>query len=133
MANEVSLMSATSRIAPIAGEDIDEAALLAEMHAVALFLDEKTPNILAAYEEAAVGAENLADLAADIRQVADLTAVLNPLLIEAMSNVTSFSDFSPMEALVSDPALMQQAISAGEAALRVDAFTIPTCGFKLSS
>jgi hypothetical protein len=134
MANEMSLMSPVGNTAPIEGAELDEAALIAEMHAVALFLDEKTPEMLAAYEAAAVAAGNTPDLAADIRQVADLTAGLNPMLVEAMSNMTSLSDFSPMEAMVSDnPAIMQQAISATGAILRIDEFTIPICGFKLSS
>ena len=132
LANEVSLMTPIANTAPTEGGDID-AAGIAAMHAIASFLDEQTPTILAAYEAAAVAAENFAALAADIREVKEATAVMNPIYVETMSTITSFSDFDAMGSLLSDPVVAQQVLLAMQATLRIDEFTIPTCGFKLSS
>lgn len=82
------------------------------------YLEDRTPDVLAAYEDAIAVADD--DLADDLREIRDFTEVF-------LRTARSSSDFQELEsALFAEPATTD----AGLAAMRLDRFAVDTCGFS---
>ncbi len=109
------------------GED----EILASFSALATQIETDLPTLLAAYDRAADAAP--ADIATDIRAVADGTALLTPPLAEAFRNARSVDDLAELDDVFGAPDMQQAATDAGLASLRLDDFTNPNCGFQFSN
>jgi hypothetical protein len=99
---------------------------------VAAALDDKLPEVLDAYADAAAVAED-DTMVADIEAVSTATAEVTPVLAEVFRNAESVEDLDELEQRLSSSEMATMTISAGEASLRLDEFTIPQCGFKFSN
>jgi hypothetical protein len=109
-----------------------EAETLAAFAQVADDIDALLPDVIAAYARA----EQLADgdIADDLALLADGTEALTPPIVEAIRTAESFADLDEgLQSALEDPDLQESAQQAGLAALRLDEFTIPECGFQLSN
>lgn len=109
-----------------------DAETLAGFEQLADELDELLPDVLDAYARA----EEVADpeIASDIALVAEGTEALTPPFVEAVRSAESFDELDDeIEAALQDPDLQASAQEAGVAALRLDEFTVPECGFQLSN
>jgi hypothetical protein len=132
LTNEMALiMNAVIQEFTASSGEPDEAVLQARLQEAADLMDRSLPGLLSAYESAAQLAP--ADVAADLRAVADGTALLTPPMVDVMRNARTVEDFAGMEQVLEAPELAQAAVAAGTASLRLDEFTIPTCGFKFSN
>jgi hypothetical protein len=99
---------------------------------VAAELDDKLPEVLDAYADAAAVAED-DTMVADIEAVSKATEEVTPVLAEVFRNADSVEDLGELEQRLSSSEMATMTISAGEASLRLDEFTIPECGFKFSN
>ncbi len=111
--------------------EADEAALIAGFNDVADTLDGLLPQVLATYERAAELAPP--DVGDDLLAVGEGTALLTPAIVEVLRVAQSIGDLAALEDIFSDQELADAAISAGEASLRLDDFTIPNCGFPFAT
>jgi hypothetical protein len=105
---------------------------LASLPAIADELDARLPDVLDAYADASAVAEDDA-MAADIDAVAGATEAVTPLLVQVFRSADSVEDLTEIEQVLSSPENQSAAVSAGEASLRLDEFTVPECGFKFSN
>jgi hypothetical protein len=111
---------------------LDEAAILAGFRDAAVLMEQSLPSLLNAYEAAAVVATP--EVAADLRTVGNASALMMPPMIQVLRDATALADLQRIEqAITATPELQQAAVDGGTASLRVDQFTIPTCGFKFSA
>ena len=99
---------------------------------VAAALDDKLPEVLDAYADAAAVAED-ETMVADIEAVSKATEEVTPVLADVFRNADSVEDLGELEQRLSSSEMATMTISAGEASLRLDEFTIPQCGFKFSN
>ena len=118
-------------IAVGSGEGGSPEEVLASFDALATQIEADLPELLAAYDRAAAAAP--ADIAAEIRAVADGTARLTPPLAEAFRAADSIEDLAELDGILGTPQLQEAATSAGIASLRLDNFTNPNCGFQFSN
>lgn len=132
LSNEMSLITNSAMVELTgSGGVIDEAAVLARLREASDLLEQSLPTLLGAYEAAALVAPT--DVAADLRALAGGTAVLTPALAEFMRNAATIQELAGIEQLFERPDLADAAYAAGTAALRLNGFTIPSCGFQLSN
>jgi hypothetical protein len=94
-------------------------------------LEADLPELLAAYDRAAAAAP--AEVAEEIRAVADGTAQLTPALAEGFRDAAQAGGFVDIEEVLGEPQLQAAAQRAGIASLRLDNFTNPSCGFQFST
>jgi hypothetical protein len=94
-------------------------------------LEADLPELLAAYDRAAAAAP--AEVAEEIRAVADGTAQLTPALAEGFRDAAQAGEFVDIEEVLGEPQLQAAAQRAGIASLRLDNFTNPSCGFQFST
>jgi hypothetical protein len=129
LSDEISLVTGpimASFLSDEADFDIQTLATVAEA------LDEKLPEVLDAYADAAAVAVD-ETMAADIDAVSKATEEVTPVLAEVFRNAESAEDLTELEQRLSTSDMASMTISAGEASLRLDEFTIPQCGFKFSN
>lgn len=118
-------------IAVGSGEGGSPEDVVASFGALATQIEADLPALLAAYDRAAAAAP--ADIATEIRVVADGTAVLTPPLAQAFRAADSIDDLAELETIFSTPELQEAATSSGISSLRLDNFTNPNCGFQFSN
>jgi hypothetical protein len=129
LSDEISLVTGPIMTSFLSGEqDFDIQALAT----VAAALDEKLPEVLDAYADAAAVAED-ETMTADIEAVSTATEEVTPVLADVFRNAESAEDLTELEQRLSSSEMATMTISAGEASLRLDEFTIPHCGFKFSN
>jgi len=132
MSNEVSsILSDVGQEISASPGGMDETAILTRFREAADLMELSLPDLLAAYESAAQVAP--AEVATDLRAVAAGTALLTPTVIEVMRNARAVEDITGLEQALQSPELANAAIEAGTASLRLDGYTIPSCGFKFSN
>lgn len=108
----------------------DPAQLLEDLKAGFAEIDPLIENARVAYDEAAAVAEP--GLAADIEALRDGTLVIWPALRDAILEADSAEDID-LTRVLSDPVITEAITSAAAAVLRLDEFTVPECGFRLSN
>ncbi|WP_420451609.1 hypothetical protein [Ilumatobacter sp.] len=111
--------------------EMDEALVLARFRDAADLIDRSLPDLLDAYESAARMAP--AEVAADLGAVEDGTALLAPTIVDTMRAVRSLDGLGAIDRALATPEMADAAVEAGQASLRLDGFTIPTCGFSFSN
>ena len=114
-----------------AGEDASEADTIAAFVSLADDVQSGLPELLAAYDRAAAAAP--ADVAVEIRAVADGTAILTPQLAAAYRQIESPSDLAGLDGIFNTPQMEDAARRAGISSLRLDTFTTVNCGFQFSN
>jgi hypothetical protein len=114
-----------------AGADVSEADTLAAFLSLADDVENGLPELLAAYDRAAAAAP--ADVAVEIRAVADGTAILTPLLAAAYRQIESSGDLADLDGIFNTPQMEDAARRAGISSLRLDNFTNTNCGFQFSN
>jgi phage-related minor tail protein len=117
------------------GEELSadaEAELLDDFRGAFAEASELVVELIGHYDDAAALAEP--ELAADIVAVRDATTMLMPILSEAVEDADTFDEFDTrLDAALTDPAVAAAAMAGGLAALSIDEFSIPECGFQVSN
>ncbi|HAX82810.1 MAG TPA: hypothetical protein DCY40_09620 [Actinobacteria bacterium] len=117
------------------GEDLSadaEAELLDDFRGAFADATELIDELIGHYDAAAALAEP--ELAADIVAVRDGTLMLMPILTEAFEEADTFVELDTrFDTALTDPEVAEASMTAGLAALSIDEFTIPECGFKVSN
>ena len=109
-----------------------EAQALADFKDVMLETDPIIDEIVGRYGAALVVAPD--DLLADLEALRDATIAIWPLMLQAIESAESFQEFGELfRESMADPDLQAVTLDGGTAALRLDQFTVPECGFKLSN
>ncbi len=114
-----------------AGSDVSEADTIAAFISLADGVEAGLPDLLAAYDRAAAAAP--AEVAVEIRAVADGTAILTPLLAAAYREIESASDLADLDGIFNSPQMQDAARTSGISSLRLDNFTTVNCGFQFSN
>lgn len=121
--------------AAASGEDLDaeaEAQLLDDFRGAFADATGLIDELIGHYNAAAALAEP--ELAADIVAVRDGTTMLMPILSGAFAEADTFAELSTLfDTALTDPAVAEASMTAGLAALGIDEFSIPECGFKVSN
>lgn len=117
-----------AQLADPAGADPDQ--LLEDLKAGFTEIDGLIEDARVAYDQAAEVAEP--ELASDIEALRDGTLIIWPALRDAILQAESAADIDLTEVL-SEPELTAAITSAAAAVLRLDEFTVPECGFRLSN
>lgn len=117
-----------AQLADPAGADPDQ--LLEDLKAGFTEIDGLIEDARVAYGQAAEVAEP--ELASDIEALRDGTLIIWPALRDAILQAESAADIDLTEVL-SEPELTAAITSAAAAVLRLDEFTVPECGFRLSN
>jgi len=131
LATDEMLGTLLSSIGDADGTGYDDTEILAQLDAIASSLDRSLPDVLGAYRAAAELAEP--EIAADIRLVADGTALLTPALVQVFADATTVEDLGAIDTVLAEPEFAEAATSAGLASLRLNDFTQPECGFRFSN
>ena len=88
--------------------------------------------IVARYDDALAVAPP--ELVSDLETLRDASLFLWPLLVASFGEATSLSEaLEDFSAAVSTPQATETAQQGGLAAMRLNQFTIPECGFRLSN
>lgn len=121
--------------AAASGEQLDAAAeteLLADFRAAFAEADALMEELVGHYDDAAALADP--QLAEHIVAVRDATTLLMPILNDALDDAATFEEFgTAFEAALTAPEVAETAMAGGLAALSIDEFSIPECGFKVSN
>ena len=115
-----------------AGELSNAAALLSEIRSVLPDFDELVADLAAAHDDAAAefGDPFVADT---ILRLKDGWTVTWPVLRDAISTAETLEELSTtLETAYDEAAIATAVINAEFAALDLDEFTIPNCGFRVS-
>ncbi len=133
LSDEIGLL--TSELLILASEppsperETETAAGLAQ---VADELEGSLPELLDSYARAEAVADP--DIATDIAVLAEGTAALTPAIAGAARSASSFAELDDaITAAFEDPDVQDSAQQAALAAIRLDQFTVPECGFQLSN
>lgn len=94
-------------------------------------LEAGLPDLLATFDRAAAAAPE--EVAVEIRSVADSTALLTPALAAGFREAAEAGEIAGLQEVVATPELQEAGQRSGISALRLDNFTIPTCGFQFSN
>lgn len=114
------------------GDDVDEQLLLGDLQTVADMLDDNLEQVLDAYDRAVALATP--DVADDLERVAATAAAITPRIADAYRGVESLDQLAPrIEQALADPDLLEETQEGAVASVRLNEFTIPTCGFQLSN
>lgn len=108
-----------------------DASIVDEAKAVADALVEGQRDVAAAYEVAIEAASG--DRRADLVLLADTTVELLDPMVQVMRDATTVGDLAEIDVIFEDPEVVEAAVAGGRAALRIDEFAIPTCGFRFSN
>lgn len=110
----------------------EERQVLAEFATLMADTEPVVEELLAKYDAAAALADG--DLRENIETVRETTAVIWPIFADSIDGARTFEEAS--DALtegISDPEITAIAIAGGTAALAIDEFSVPNCGFKVSN
>jgi hypothetical protein len=121
--------------AAAAGEEFDaaaEAELLDDFRVAYADAAGLMAALVGHYDDAAAIADP--ELATDIVALRDATTLLMPILSAALDDAETFDEFGAVfETALADPAIAETAMTGGLAALSIDEYSIPECGFKVSN
>ena len=127
------LETALSSMLDLAGDPAaTDSEITASFQDIADTLASLGPEIRQSYDDAAAAVDDPA-VAADIRILSDNTIELIDPLVTSFREATSFDDLDGrLTASLTDPEIAPAVEEAGQAALRLDEFTLGECGFQLS-
>ena len=112
-------------------ETTGEAAAFAELQAIVADTDPLLADVVAGYDAALDAAPDR--LREDLSTLRDGTVVLWHSVIDLIVAADSVEDFAAsFETALQDPEFLEQTLASAAATLRLDEFTVPECGFRLS-
>lgn len=112
-------------------ERTGEAAAFSELQAIVAEADSLLADVISGYDAALDVSP--ADLRDDLSTLREGTVVLWEVVIDLIVEADSADDFAAsFEAELQDPGFLEQTLAAATATLRLDEFTVPECGFRLS-
>ncbi len=112
-------------------ETTGEAAAFAELQAIVAETDPLLADVVTGYDEAlAVAPDGLRE---DLSTLREGTVILWSSVIDLIITADSAEDFAAsFEAALQDPEFLERTLATAAATLRLDEFTVPECGFRLS-